>query len=50
MASFINGAYLGRDRTTTTAFLDLDRIEIVLVTRVQRATYGVQARWNFGNR
>ena len=29
VASFIDGAYLGRDRTTTTAFLDLDRIEIV---------------------
>ncbi len=29
VASFIDGAYLGRDRTTTTAFPDLDRIEIV---------------------
>ena len=29
VASFIDGADLGRDRTTATAFLDLDRIEIV---------------------
>ena len=29
VATFIDGTYLGRDRTTTTAFLDLDRIEIV---------------------
>ena len=29
VASFVDGAYLGRDRTTSSAFLDLDRIEIV---------------------
>lgn len=29
VASFIDGAYLGRDRTTTTAFLDMERVEIV---------------------
>lgn len=29
VATFIDGAYLGRDRTTTTAFLDMERIEVV---------------------